>query len=122
MKKVLLGFFFALTGMISFAQTAHVASCTSISHLKEGVSSGNVELVLPQEITAELVAENAQYYVPFFTVSYNENNHLATFQMVANTSDARRVIIRFLSANQINTVLVEGKQYDKAAYGLKASC
>ena len=111
MKHVLFGFFFLLSGSFAFSQAANTASCTSVKNLKEGVSSGHIEVTLPSHLTPDEVASYAKYYEPFFLVDFNVKNHVATFQMVSNTSDARRVIIRFLAANQIQTVTIEGKSY-----------
>ncbi|MEY3843588.1 MAG: hypothetical protein RL293_10 [Bacteroidota bacterium] len=111
MKHVLFGILFFLSGSISFAQTANTASCPSSKNLKEGVASGKIEVTLPNQLSPEDVATFAKYYEPFFFVDFNSKNHVATFQMVNNTSDSRRVILRFLSANQIQTVLVDGKSY-----------
>jgi hypothetical protein len=111
MKHVLFGILFFLSGSISFAQTANTASCPSSKNLKEGVASGKIEVTLPNQLSPEDVATFAKYYEPFFFVDFNSKNHVATFQMVNNTADSRRVILRFLSANQIQTVLVDGKSY-----------
>jgi len=111
MKHVLFGILFFLTGSISFAQTANTASCPSSKNLKEGVASGKIEVTLPNQLTPEDVVSYAKYYEPFFYVDFNSKNHVATFQMVTNTPDSRRVILRFLSANQIQTVVVDGKSY-----------
>jgi hypothetical protein len=111
MKHVLFGILFFLSGSISFAQTANTASCPSSKNLKEGVASGKIEVTLPNQLSPEDVATFAKYYEPFFFVDFNSKNHVATFQMVNNTSDSRRVILRFLSANQIQTVSVDGKSY-----------
>lgn len=111
MKHVLFGILFFLSGSISFAQTANTASCPLSKNLKEGVASGKIEVTLPNQLSPEDVATFAKYYEPFFFVDFNSKNHVATFQMVNNTADSRRVILRFLSANQIQTVLVDGKSY-----------
>jgi hypothetical protein len=111
MKQVLFGILFFLTGSISFAQTANTASCTSVANLKEGVSSGKIEVILPSQLSPEDVASYAKYYEPFVYVDFNSKSHTATFQMVSNTAESRRVILRFLSANQIQTVVVDGKSY-----------
>jgi hypothetical protein len=111
MKHVLFGILFFLTGSISIAQTANTASCPSSKMLKEGVSSGKIEVTLPSPLSPEDVASYAKYYEPFFFVDFNSKNHVATFQMVSNTADSRRVILRFLSANQIQIVVVDGKSY-----------
>jgi hypothetical protein len=100
-----------MTGSISFAQTANTASCPSAKNLKDGVISGKIELTLPTQLSPDDVASYAKYYEPFFYVDFNSKNHTATFQMVSNTSESRRVILRFLSANQIQGVVVDGKSY-----------
>jgi hypothetical protein len=109
MKHVLFGILFFVTGSISFAQTTNFASCPSSNNLKEGVISGKIEMTLPNQLSPEDVASNAKYYEPFFLVDFNSKNHKATFNMVSNTPNSRRVILRFLAANQIHTVVVEGK-------------
>jgi hypothetical protein len=111
MKHLLFGILFFVTGSISFAQTANSASCPSSKTLKEGVVSGKIEVTLPNQLSSEDVASYAKYYEPFFYVDFNSKNHVATFQMVSNTPDSRRVILRFLSANQIQNVIVEGRVY-----------
>ncbi|MFM6934027.1 MAG: hypothetical protein ACKOXP_01185 [Flavobacteriales bacterium] len=111
MKHVFFAVLFFLTGSISIAQTANTASCSSTKNVKEGVLSGNIEVILPSQLSPEDVASYAKYYEPFFFVDFNSKNHIATFQMVSNTPESRRVILRFLSANQIQTVIVEGKSY-----------
>jgi len=111
MKHVFFGILFFLTGSISIAQTANTASCPSSKMLKEGVASGKIEVTLPSQLSSEDVANYAKYYEPFFFVDFNSKNHVATFQMVSNTADSRRVILRFLSANQIQTVVVDGKSH-----------
>ncbi len=111
MKHLLFGILFFVTGSISFAQTVNSASCPSSKTLKEGVVSGKIEVTLPNQLSSEDVASYAKYYEPFFYVDFNSKNHVATFQMVSNTPDSRRVILRFLSANQIQSVMVDGKSY-----------
>ena len=111
MKHVLFGILFFLTGSISFAQTANTASCPSSKNLKEGVVSGKIEVTLPSQLSPEDVASYAKYYEPFFFVDFNSKNHVATFQMVTNTVESRRVILRFLAANHIQIVVVDGKSY-----------
>ncbi len=111
MKHVLFGILFFITGSISIAQTANTASCSSLRNLKEGVVSGKIEVTLPSQLSSEDVANFAKYYEPFFNVDFNSMSHVATFQMVSNTADSRRVILRFLSASQIQTVIVDGKSY-----------
>ena len=59
----------------------------------------------------ENIEEYGKYYVKIFTINFDEKSHLATFNMVTNDSNSRRVIARFLSANEIASVVVENKVF-----------
>ena len=59
----------------------------------------------------ENIEEYGKYYVKMLTINFDEKSHLATFNMVTNDSNSRRVIARFLSANQIASVFVENKVF-----------
>ena len=111
MKHVLFGILFFLTGSISYAQTANSASSHSVNNLTAGISTGKIELILPSQLSSEDVASSSKYYEQFFLVEFNAKNHVATFNMVSNIPESRRVILRFLAANQIQSVIIEGKSY-----------
>ena len=111
MKHVLFGILFFLTGSISFTQTANSATSNSAKNLTEGISTGKIELILPSQLSSEDVASYAKYYEQFFSVEFNAKNHVANLKMVSNTPESRRVILRFLAANQIQNVIIEGKSY-----------
>ena len=68
------------------------------------------------EVTEENVIMYAKFYTNMFTVDFDAKSHVATFHMIANDPNARRVILRFLSANQIVAVQVENKSYDLGAF------
>ena len=89
---------------------------------KSAISKGKVEVVnsksngiyhftLPKGTTAEAVKKNAEYYKIYFSVSYVESTQDATITMLINDEKSRHVICRFMSASQVDTVQVDGKDY-----------
>ena len=70
-----------------------------------------IEITLPKSVIKENVEEYGSYYVKILTIGFDEKTHLATFNMVTNDENSRRVILRFLSANQIQSVVVENKVF-----------
>ena len=116
MKKVtLLVLAFGLNVLV-FGQKTLSASAKNLAELKGGVASGHIQLTLPNEVTEENVIMYAKFYTNMFTVDFDAKSHVATFHMVANDTNSRRVIMRFLSANQIVAVEVENKSYDLGAF------
>ena len=74
-------------------------------------STGVYHFTLPAGTTAENVEKNALYYKIYFTVSYVESTHEATFTMLTNDEKSRHVISRFMSASGIESVQVDGKDF-----------
>jgi hypothetical protein len=91
------------------AQVVNSGSCKSKASLLSGKESGKIQITLPESVVKENVDEYGKYYLKMFTIGFDEKSHLATFNMVTNDENSRRVIIRFLSANQIQSIVVENK-------------
>jgi hypothetical protein len=115
MKKVTLLVLALGLNLLVFGQKTLSASAKNLAELKGGVASGHIQLTLPNEVTEENVIMYAKFYTNMFTVDFDAKSHVATFHMIANDPNARRVILRFLSANQIVAVQVENKSYDLGA-------
>jgi|688.fasta_scaffold1314191_1 capsule polysaccharide export protein KpsE/RkpR len=111
MKILLSSLFVCLTLTVLNAQNANTAICGTKESLIKGVQSGLIELTLPENISKSDVEKYGSYYKNSFSISFDEKSHLATIKMVENTSNNRRVILRFLSANQIQNVVVEDKSF-----------
>jgi hypothetical protein len=111
MKILLSSLFVCLTLTVLNAQNANTAICGTKESLIKGVQSGLIELTLPENISKLDVEKYGSYYKNSFIISFDEKSHLATIKMVENTSNNRRVILRFLSANQIQNVVVEDKSF-----------
>jgi len=110
MKKLLLTAVFLVGTLVAFSQNG-VAVCGTKATLLQGKDAGKITMKLPENVTEEDVKSYAQYYEKMFTVTYNASTRDITYNMVVNDANNRRVIIRFLSANQIQNVIVEGKVY-----------
>lgn len=96
----------------SFAQdTKNIAVAQSSKELVDSKVSGNYKFTLPESVTAEDVAKNSKYYVHYFTVEFDDNTQMANIKMISNDDKSRHVVTRFLTANQIQSVQVDGKPY-----------
>lgn len=111
MKNLILIGFVLFSSLQLNSQVVNSAICKSKSTLIEGKENGKIEITLPESVSKENVEEYGKYYVKMFTINFDEKSHLATFNMVTNDSGSRRVIARFLSANQIASVVVENKVF-----------
>lgn len=111
MKKFLLAAVFLVSTFISFAQDNSTAVCGTKLALTQQKDAGKIKMKLPASISEEDVRNYASYYEKMFTVDFNNTTHEIVYNMVVNDANNRRVILRFLSANQIQNVIVEGRVY-----------
>jgi hypothetical protein len=111
MKKVLLVAVFLISIFISFAQDNSTAICGTKLALTQEKDAGKIKMKLPASFSEEDVRSYASYYEKMFTIEYNNTTHEIVYNMVVNNANNRRVILRFLSANQIQNVIVEGRLY-----------
>ena len=111
MKKVLLVAVFLISIFISFAQDNSTAICGTKLALTQEKDAGKIKMKLPTSVSEEDVRSYASYYEKMFTIEYNNTTHEIVYNMVVNNANNRRVILRFLSANQIQNVIVEGRLY-----------
>ncbi len=111
MKKVLLVAVFLISIFISFAQDNSTAICGTKLALTQEKDAGKIKMKLPASVSEEDVRSYASYYEKMFTIEYNNTTHEIVYNMVVNNANNRRIILRFLSANQIQNVIVEGRLY-----------
>ena len=116
MKKLTLLVLALGLNLLVFGQNTLSATATNVAELKGGVATGHIRLTLPAEVTEENVVMYAKYYTNMFTVDFNATSHEATFHMLTNDANSRRVILRFLGANQIANVQVADRAYDLGAF------
>jgi len=116
MKKVALLVLALGLNLLVFGQKTLNASVKNKAELQSGISTGHIRLTLPEEVTQENVTMYAKYYANMFTVDFDTKSHVATFHMITNDANSRRVILRFLGANQIVNVQVEDRVYDLGTF------
>ena len=116
MKKLTLLVLALGLNLLVFGQKTLSATAANVAELKGGVATGHIQLILPAEVTEENVIMYAKYYTNMFTVDFNAKSHVATFHMLTNDANSRRVILRFLGANQIANVQVADRAYDLGAF------
>lgn len=116
MKTVFCSFIFAIgLSTMSYAQEA-IAISPSKTEIAAGKTSGKFKFVLPEGTKAEDVAQNSQYYTNYFTVVFDEASRVADITMISNDERARAVVIRFLSANSVGKVSIDGKVVSISEY------
>ncbi|MES2799024.1 MAG: hypothetical protein V4638_03345 [Bacteroidota bacterium] len=85
-----------------------VAVSPSKTEIAAGKTSGNFKFTLPEGTTAEDVAQNSKYYTHYFTVNYDAKSRVADITMISNDEKSRSVIIRFLVANSVEKLNIDG--------------
>mgnify|MGYP006157943915 CR=1 FL=1 len=116
MKKLTLLVLALGLNLLVFGQKTLTASAANKAELQGGIATGHIALTLPAEVTEENVVMYAKYYTNMFTVSFDAKSHVATFHMVSNDANSRRVILRFLGANQISNIQVDNRSYDLGTF------
>lgn len=111
MKSFLISISLLFISAFSNAQTANTAFCDSKSKLVKGIEAGLIEIKLPDAVTKSEVDKYAEYYKTAFVVNFNEKTHIANIKMIENNSSNRRIILRFLGANQVHNITVEGSSF-----------
>jgi hypothetical protein len=106
--RVFLATFFLLSGFALSAQkTATVASEKAI---QEGVSTGLYTFAFPDELGKEEIRKVGSYYEQYFSVNVSEGANKVSLKLTQNDARSRLVVIRFLTANGIERVVIGGKE------------
>jgi hypothetical protein len=111
MKTFLTFLLLLLATFSSTAQDSKSAICSKKADLLKGVETGRIEITLPETVLKDDVEKYAGYYKNAFTIDFNEKSHVVSILMVENNSSNRKVIMRFLAANQVQNVIVEDKLF-----------
>ena len=114
MKKLIFALF-VLVGItsMSYAQTAEdVASTKGSKELATSKIDGKFIFKMPSNVTNENVEQTSKYYTHYFTVNFDASSHNAIITMNENTSKNRYVIARFLTANGVKYLSVDGENLE----------
>lgn len=110
MKNLFLTFLAILNiTTMTFAQDiSTTAFAQSNAELKASKENGKYLFVLPAGLIKEDVEKNAMYYVHYFTVEYSEKSSEAKITLISNDEKSRHVIKRYLIANGVRYMKVDG--------------
>jgi hypothetical protein len=108
MKAIFSLLFFTFTSLVLLSQEATIDNKVKFFRDKE---IGKFEFKLPVDSKKEAVDQFAKYYVNYFTVDFSEITKIAKISLVENTQENRKIIMRFLGANQIQHVIIDNRSY-----------
>jgi hypothetical protein len=109
MKALIFSFAMILSVSTLFAQErSKVAVGPTKTEITAGKQSGEFTFVMPAGFTADEVAQNSKYYTHYFTVVFDAKTSKAKLTMVTNDEKGRSVITRFLVANGVQEVNIDG--------------
>ena len=103
---------FVLVSSYSFSQDRiYEAKVANSADFTANKSNGEFYFTFPAATTKETVEKNAAFYTKFFSVQYDEQSRLVTIKMVQNDEQSRHIINRFLIANKISQINMDGTLY-----------
>jgi hypothetical protein len=108
MKTIFSLLFFTFTSLVLLSQEATIDNKLIFFKHKE---IGKFEFKLPVDSKKEAVDQYAKYYLNYFTVDFSETTKIAKISMIENTQENRKIIMRFLGANQIQNVVIDNRTY-----------
>lgn len=106
MRTIVMMFFLLFGFTLSAQKTATVASEKAV---QEGVASGTFAFTFPKEISKDEIKKVGSYYEQYFTVQVAEENQKVSVKLTQNDARSRMVVMRFLTANGIERVMVGSK-------------
>jgi hypothetical protein len=93
----------------SYAQEMNQARFTMTgAQLKEALNKGEVSFFFNKGIDAEAVKKSAEYYTQYFSVVYDKNTGKSSLKLTQDDL-SKLVISRFMMANGISEVIIDGE-------------
>jgi hypothetical protein len=103
---------FLTVGVLCVAQQITVTSNLSSSDIKKEAKLGHFQWVFPEKTTAESIQNTAKYYMASFTYTINETTKTVDVYPINDSEEVRRVMLRFLGANQVSQIKVGEESYE----------
>lgn len=109
--------FFILLALFSFfagikAQNMTISSRLNSEEVLREAKTGHFQWVFPENTTAENLEKLAKYYKTNFTYTFNDASKLVDVYPVIDSEDTRRVMLRFLGANQVSGIKVGNETFE----------
>ena len=107
MKSFLFSILFIFLTVTSFSQVNTViGKSQAISELIQSKNSGIYTFYFPASITKDKIETAANYYPTYFSYSINEEENSIKITLLENTTNNRRIIMRFLTSARIQKIKV----------------
>jgi hypothetical protein len=94
------------------AQQYSIKTMYSSEQIVKEAKSGHFQWVFPTQTTQEEITNLAKYYTTSFTYTFNSDSKIVDVYPVVDSEDTRRVMLRFLGANQIKEIKVGEVTYE----------
>lgn len=75
-------------------------------------NKGHFQWILPVSLTKAEIEKSASYYESAFIFTYDEKKNSIDVYSLNNTDDDRKIMLRFLGANQIQTIIYNNVNYE----------
>ncbi len=111
MRTIFLAIFMAI-GLSGIAQQITVSSKLTASEITKEAKSGHFQWIFPAQTTAESIQNTAKYYTTSFTYTFDATTQKVDVYPVADSDEVRRIMLRFLGANQVNKIVVGEESYE----------
>ena len=111
MRTIFLAIFVTI-GLSSIAQQITVSSKLTASEITKEAKTGHFQWIFPAQTTAEAIQNTAKYYTTSFTYTYDATTQKVDVYPVADSDEVRRIMLRFLGANQVNKIVVDEESYE----------
>jgi len=94
------------------AQQINVVSKLTSQEIELEAKKGHFQWLFPEGTTSEALDKMAKYYSTSFTYTFNNETKLVDVYPVADSEDTRRIMLRFLGANQVQKITVDKEEYE----------
>lgn len=103
-------------GLLSYAQQITVSSKLNASEINKEAKTGHFQWVFPAGTSAESIQNTAKYYTTSFTYTFDATTQKVDVYPVVDSDEVRRIMLRFLGANQVNKIVVGEESYELYSY------
>jgi len=100
---------------INAQQLVAISKLTN-QEIQQEAKKGHFQWKFPEGTSAASIEKTAQYYTTYFTYTFNNDTKLVDVFPVSDSEDTRRIMLRFLGANQVGKILVGVEEFDLYAY------
>jgi hypothetical protein len=94
------------------AQQVTVVSKLTSQEIELEARKGHFQWLFPEGTTSETLDKMAKYYSTSFSYTFNNETKLVDVYPVADSEDTRRIMLRFLGANQVQKITVGEEEYE----------